>query len=1415
MENLKSLQKGKEQKSSSKKLAQYMQSKVQNLMYDLDEVIKDLVNEGTDVNNIAYALMEMGYNQEEVQQIFQNISGENQEQEDTEEDTEEDIYEDIYENEIEEMPEQATEQEMQMAKYGKESFKDWYKKLGGNTTHHKTPLPKAQFGQPIDMSGVRTGAYYNRVQNDLKNYPPTIGETASEYSKRLSLPQSWMTNNYSVWDGTRFVDYGDFNSPSTQYKDKNLYNYMAQDFAQMSTPDNIMYSNTNNNLPGDDVMGKDDQEIKLADDPNQLNVGDEEWWYTHNPDMYKKIEKPPGNIATPIVAAAKIGNMFFNDEPGKPNLYNSADYLGYDTNAFKGKYDVNTGRDYGGLLSPFVGMGYNQTYAQDGIETNQIPIQHIYKNKAQQRRVENFLNKNPEYQPYWEEKYPSYFDLDTAEKTTLADSGKQAYLYYNMPIKGDEEQLEGRYVFGNPIRQMKKEFKPYLDAFRERDLNLIDSPIDAYKKGVKPTGIGLSDYNENLLLREAMMKDGLDPNEYLDPKTGRFTKPIFPQGPPAGFPAEYMFGDPINEEGDVFNTYFKYYDNDRRYAPSREKLVGDMKIYEKNKKMYLDDKISENEFIEALENQGISDASRYVPIKNNKKKKRGGQIKQAGGTTGDQKNYGLVTGRQNSTEDEEINTRHSLMKVPREQANLEAEGGETVLADLNNDGNFALYNIKGPRHGNGGVPLNLPEQSFVFSDFNKMKLTKDEMAAMGVESKKRMTPADVSKKFPTNEYYAAMKDHYVDDIQGRSAKMMLDKNKMQLSKLAFIQEQKKNFEEGVPLTAFPFIQSQGQDPVEFMQQVENLNEQQAQQKIISRMSPEKQMQIAMLQDYMQQVDEQQEMQNEEMEMMPPPGMSDQQLAQMGFEINSIPNEDYYVDYDIPIMQTAGEYSILDDLFIRPSRTNIPITDRPGPGQQPRIKSSALFDKAQQNLPSFFESWKGIYDNKKLEELKKALETSGGKSGRLKEVGEFQNWYDKEYLPQVALQFAAEITGEREGLMPENFSSVDTNRLDVQELAEEILDEMRYRYSFTTNPNIGSRQFDAKMGDFSSSLTPFVRESSYQPPAKEEPKVPEEPKEPEEPKVPEEPVVIEPEETTVEELEPGQLQAYRNITDPAFWLQDLLKINALQDRKRRKFYPWEAPVESLDINWLLEDYTRPVAATNEQLNIMNQALGAFSGPQSLNARLANAQGKAAANIANVIAGVHNRNINTTNKGLALQTQYDAYINSARRQRAKNLYDNTQKTEQLALNEENFDREQMADLVANAYTNAANTYNLNTLYDYYNIDPRTGGFINMIDTKIFDKNKRPSMDPIEIRSKIAADYKKRTGLDATQEIIESIYKDYGYGNSDPLERARQQYNINSGYNPMNIDAYNSPANTYKKGGMKKANKILPFFVGTIGI
>ena len=74
-----------------------------------------------------------------------------------------------------------------------------------------------------------------------------------------------------------------------------------------------------------------------------------------------------------------------------------------------------------------------------------------------------------------------------------------------------------------------------------------------------------------------------------------------------------------------------------------------------------------------------------------------------------------------------LDVRKSLSAVPRQFANLEAEGGETVLIP-NKQGGPAHYNIKGNRHFQGGVPLAIPAESFVFSDTRAMKI-KDPVSA--------------------------------------------------------------------------------------------------------------------------------------------------------------------------------------------------------------------------------------------------------------------------------------------------------------------------------------------------------------------------------------------------------------------------------------------------------------------------------------------------------------------------------------------------------------------------------------------------------------------------------------------------------------------------------------------------------------
>ena len=86
-----------------------------------------------------------------------------------------------------------------------------------------------------------------------------------------------------------------------------------------------------------------------------------------------------------------------------------------------------------------------------------------------------------------------------------------------------------------------------------------------------------------------------------------------------------------------------------------------------------------------------------------------------------------------------------LTAVPRDQANLEAEGGETVYGDINGDGIPEHKIVKGPRHSNGGVPLNLPEDSFVFSDTRGMKIKDPALLQnFGKTNKKSYTPADLA-----------------------------------------------------------------------------------------------------------------------------------------------------------------------------------------------------------------------------------------------------------------------------------------------------------------------------------------------------------------------------------------------------------------------------------------------------------------------------------------------------------------------------------------------------------------------------------------------------------------------------------------------------------------------------------------------
>jgi hypothetical protein len=156
-----------------------------------------------------------------------------------------------------------------------------------------------------------------------------------------------------------------------------------------------------------------------------------------------------------------------------------------------------------------------------------------------------------------------------------------------------------------------------------------------------------------------------------------------------------------------------------------------------------------------------------------------------------------------------------ITAVPRDEANLEAEGGETVYGDLNGD-NFPEHKvIKGPRHSEGGVPLKLPEDSFIFSDTNSMKINDENILQMFNKPMKKgkgnkgYTPAELAKQYDIDKYRKILQDPNSDNIDRKTAELMIRNYNMKLGALALAQESKKGFPQGIPVMALPYLEANG------------------------------------------------------------------------------------------------------------------------------------------------------------------------------------------------------------------------------------------------------------------------------------------------------------------------------------------------------------------------------------------------------------------------------------------------------------------------------------------------------------------------------------------------------------------------------------------------------------------------------
>ena len=158
-----------------------------------------------------------------------------------------------------------------------------------------------------------------------------------------------------------------------------------------------------------------------------------------------------------------------------------------------------------------------------------------------------------------------------------------------------------------------------------------------------------------------------------------------------------------------------------------------------------------------------------------------------------------------------IKVTKSITAVPRKDANLEAEGGETVIGNIDGSKIPSFFNIEGPRHSSGGVPLNLPDDSFIFSDTRAMMITDPVLLKMfNMPTKKGgYTPAEMSKKFDINRYREILQDRNSDKLDIKTAEMMIKNYVIKLGALALAQESKKGFPQGIPKLSEPYMEANG------------------------------------------------------------------------------------------------------------------------------------------------------------------------------------------------------------------------------------------------------------------------------------------------------------------------------------------------------------------------------------------------------------------------------------------------------------------------------------------------------------------------------------------------------------------------------------------------------------------------------
>jgi hypothetical protein len=649
----------------------------------------------------------------------------------------------------------------------------------------------------------------------------------------------------------------------------------------------------------------------------------------------------------------------------------------------------------------------------------------------------------------------------------------------------------------------------------------------------------------------------------------------------------------------------------------------------------------------------------------------------------------------------------TLKKVPREQANLEAEGNETVMM---NTGNIpAFYTIKGPRHAQGGVPLNLPDDSFIYSDFREMKLKDPELLAKfgkSIKGGKTYTPAELSKQYDINKYRQILQDPNSDAIDKKTAETMIRNYNMKLGALALAQEAKKGFPQGIPAVAKPFMEANGLSEEDFVPPQEE--EEAATEPGLEAQGEEMMAEEGQAPQTMPDGSPIAMPQGEPMpeQGMPPMQYGGYPMAMYGMNMGGY-DMPYYPDQmaygGVPRYQAAGE-------TVKGKTGNVTAT-----------QVSTLPKKGTAAKTASGKDAEIVYEAGAERTYK------GGKAipgGTRVSSGWAKSMCDRLMEGATIDKLVEEGHGTKEGL---------TDLLkDCIPKAEEKFKEREVAY-YIEPESVNEQECECTYPDGTTERMPKNADGTC-PPCKKE----------------------------IEEEVTGDYGAEIPMAMgdgyAPWWLQDTVNtMGAFGDLASiNKYMPWAASVDLEEPRPTFLDPTRELAAQSEQANIAAQASGAFAGnAQQMGARLANIQGQGAAGAANTLSNINNQNVGIANQFEGQQIGIRNQEQLMNQQIANDLYDKNVIANQQF---DNAKRQAMANLrqqYNTALTNRAKTDALNQLYPNYQVDPSSGGFMGYTPT---EKTVNPIQDKDVIRY---AQQLEAAGL--TKEERAVLLKEYVRSNS----------------------------------------------------